>query len=88
MKSIVGVDISQGAVDQYNAQASNQGLAPEEMKAVIRKHLKAGTVEDPEYKDAVKKYFARHICRLDPWPEAFARSLARAGEEPSVGKAM
>lgn len=34
MKSIVGVDISQGAVDQYNAQASNQGLAPEEMKAV------------------------------------------------------
>ena len=64
-----------------------EGL-PEEMKAVIRKHLKAGTVEDPEYKDAVKEYFARHICRLDPWPEAFARSLARAGEEPSVGKAM
>ncbi|KAI0628798.1 S-adenosyl-L-methionine-dependent methyltransferase [Trametes polyzona] len=34
VKSIVGVDISQASVDQYNAQASNQGLEPEEMRAV------------------------------------------------------
>ena len=34
VKSIVGVDISQGVVDFFNLRASNQGLAPEEMKAV------------------------------------------------------
>ncbi|EPQ50567.1 S-adenosyl-L-methionine-dependent methyltransferase [Gloeophyllum trabeum ATCC 11539] len=33
-KSIVGVDISQGMVDQYNLRVSNQGIPPEEMKAV------------------------------------------------------
>ena len=33
-KSIVGVDISQAQVDQYNQSVSNQGILPEEMKAV------------------------------------------------------
>ncbi|KZT74040.1 S-adenosyl-L-methionine-dependent methyltransferase [Daedalea quercina L-15889] len=34
VKSIVGVDISQGMIDQFNLRVSNQGLAPEEMRAV------------------------------------------------------
>ncbi|EMD34311.1 hypothetical protein CERSUDRAFT_107518 [Gelatoporia subvermispora B] len=34
VQSIVGVDISSGSVDKYNTRASNQGLVPEEMKAV------------------------------------------------------
>lgn len=34
VKSIVGVDISQASVDLYNTHASNQGLAPKEMRAV------------------------------------------------------
>ena len=33
-KSIVGVDISQGVVDRYNLSVSNQGIPPEEMRAV------------------------------------------------------
>lgn len=33
-KSIVGVDISEGMVNQYNLRTHNQGLTPEEMKAV------------------------------------------------------
>jgi 2-polyprenyl-3-methyl-5-hydroxy-6-metoxy-1,4-benzoquinol methylase len=33
-KSIVGVDISQGMVDQFNTRVENQGIPSEEMKAV------------------------------------------------------
>ncbi|TFY81473.1 hypothetical protein EWM64_g2537 [Hericium alpestre] len=33
-KALVGVDISQGMVDVYNARVANQGIAPEEMRAV------------------------------------------------------
>ncbi|KAF9559595.1 S-adenosyl-L-methionine-dependent methyltransferase [Agrocybe pediades] len=33
-KSIVGVDISQGAVDVFNERVLNQGIPPEEMRAV------------------------------------------------------
>ncbi|PIL33006.1 hypothetical protein GSI_04455 [Ganoderma sinense ZZ0214-1] len=34
VKSIVGVDISQASVDHFNAQAANQSLEPDEMRAV------------------------------------------------------
>ena len=34
VKTVVGVDISQAAVNRYNAQAANQGLEPEEMQAI------------------------------------------------------
>ncbi|KAF4578383.1 S-adenosyl-L-methionine-dependent methyltransferase superfamily protein [Pleurotus pulmonarius] len=33
-KQIVGVDISQGLVDEYNLRVKNQGMSPNEMKAV------------------------------------------------------
>ncbi|KAF8638784.1 hypothetical protein AX17_001843 [Amanita inopinata Kibby_2008] len=33
-KAIVGVDISQGMVDQYNLRVSNQGIGAEEMRAI------------------------------------------------------
>jgi len=36
-KSIVGVDISQGMVDQYNLRVYNQGIPPEEMGAICTK---------------------------------------------------
>ncbi|KAI0318506.1 S-adenosyl-L-methionine-dependent methyltransferase [Amylostereum chailletii] len=38
-KSIVGIDISQNAVNEYNRRVGNQGLIPEEMQA-IRVELK------------------------------------------------
>jgi len=33
-KSILGVDISQGMVDQFNKRVENQGIPPEEMRAI------------------------------------------------------
>jgi len=37
VKTIVGVDISQGMVDQYNLRVYNQGIPPEEMHAICAK---------------------------------------------------
>ena len=33
-KRILGVDISQGMVDQYNLRVANQGISSDEMRAV------------------------------------------------------
>lgn len=41
---------------------------PTEVLAVLEKHEAAGTVHDPEYEEATKEYYRRHLCRLDPWP--------------------
>jgi proline iminopeptidase len=35
---------------------------------VLERHEAAGTVHDPEYEEATKVYYRRHLCRLDPWP--------------------
>ncbi|KAI0046938.1 S-adenosyl-L-methionine-dependent methyltransferase [Auriscalpium vulgare] len=43
-KTIIGVDISQGSVDEFNRRVENQGILPEEMRAV-RAELKG---EDSE----------------------------------------
>ncbi|RXW21817.1 hypothetical protein EST38_g4043 [Candolleomyces aberdarensis] len=48
-KSIVGVDISQGMVDLYNASAVNQGLLPEELRAVCVDILSEGLREDDPF---------------------------------------
>ncbi|KAJ8093480.1 hypothetical protein PM082_020337 [Marasmius tenuissimus] len=34
VKSVLGVDISQAMVDKYNERADNQGITPEEMRAI------------------------------------------------------
>ena len=49
-KSIVGVDISQRSVDLYNETVFNQGLSPDEMRAVCAE-LKgeAGELDDLKF---------------------------------------
>lgn len=66
VKSIVGVDISQGSVEQYNAQVSNQGLAPEEMRAVCME-LKGvpGELDDVKFDLIVVSSLAS--CRTNAW---------------------
>lgn len=41
---------------------------PAEVLTVLERHETAGTVHDPEYQEATKEYYRRHVCRLDPWP--------------------
>lgn len=50
-KKIVGVDISQGMVDWYNTRVANQGLDPEEMKAIC---VELKGEQQPDELDGVK----------------------------------
>ena len=34
-----------------------------------------GAYDHPDYQVAVKEFYRRHLCRLDPWPEALNRSI-------------
>jgi proline-specific peptidase len=33
-------------------------------------------------------YYARHVCRLDPWPECLQRAFARLAADPEVYQTM
>lgn len=49
-KSIVGADISQASIDVYNETVSNQGLSPDEMRAVcVELKGEAGELDDLKF---------------------------------------
>lgn len=57
---------------------------PEEVEATLRRHELAGTTDDPAYAAACEVFYRRHVCRLDPWPEEFLRSMKAIEEDPTV----
>ncbi len=52
---------------------------PADVQAVLDQHEAAGTVDSPEYEAATTEFYRRHLCRLDPLPEAQQRALDGAG---------
>ena len=42
---------------------------PPQVQATLLKHEKAGTTDHSEYKEAMRVFYDRHVCRVTPWPE-------------------
>ncbi|HUY96736.1 MAG TPA: proline iminopeptidase-family hydrolase [Verrucomicrobiae bacterium] len=52
---------------------------PDDVRATLDHHEAIGLTACPEYQGAVAAFYRRHVCRLQPWPTAFERSLAETG---------
>lgn len=61
---------------------------PEEVKAVLSRHEAAGTTDHPDYAKATKAFNARHVCRLDPLPDAVKRTNAAMEADSHVYNLM
>jgi proline-specific peptidase len=53
---------------------------PEDMQKIIREKEAAGEFHNPEYREAMRAYYERHVCRLTPWPECLTRALEKMGQ--------
>lgn len=49
---------------------------------VLRRPPPAHEGTDSEYDRALDRFYRTHLCRLDPWPAPFARSMAYTAERP------
>src|ERR1700733_10537870 len=47
---------------------------PEPHRTVLNDLGGRGEYDHPDYKAAVDEFYRRHLCRLDPWPDAMVRS--------------
>lgn len=65
------------AVREMNAL---KGQLPDDVQRTLAHHERRGFFDCPEYTAAIMVFYKRHLCRLDPWPEAVERSLG-----PSFG---
>ncbi|KAJ7434631.1 proline-specific peptidase [Mycena galericulata] len=77
-----------------SAKLRNEKLArlrpglPEDVQAAFKKHEAAGTTKSEEYKAAMMVFWAKHACRLQPFPPEFLHSINLADEDPTVLDAM
>jgi proline iminopeptidase len=59
---------------------------PCDTQAMIYRHEVLGSVESEEYQRAMQEYLKRHLCRLDPMPDAMQR--ASMGFAPVVAETL
>lgn len=55
------------------------------VKEVIERHQREGTTSDPEYKEAYRKFWASHACRMDPIPDEVQRTFSSLEQEDGGG---
>nr|SAI82909.1 HrnP; Putative L-amino acid amidase/ proline iminopeptidase; alpha/beta hydrolase fold; Pfam00561 [Streptomyces sp. CMB-0406] len=54
----------------------------------LRKHEAAGTTDSDEYIEAMLVFYARHVCRVQPWPGELMASYMEAVSDPTVYRTM
>jgi L-proline amide hydrolase len=61
---------------------------PEAVQATLLRHEADGTTDAPEYEAATMAFYARHVCRIQPFPPEVAASFAGIAEDPTVYHTM
>jgi L-proline amide hydrolase len=62
-------------------------LLPAEVQEALLRHEAAGTTDSNEYRDAMMRFYQRHLCRI-PFPEPLQRSFQQLEDEPTVYHTM
>jgi L-proline amide hydrolase len=69
------------------ANRLREGLPPA-VQATLLRHEKAGTMDSREYNAALRVFYDKHVCRINPWPPEVQRSIDAATEDPTVYMTM
>ncbi|MEV8409168.1 proline iminopeptidase-family hydrolase [Streptomyces niveus] len=57
---------------------------PPETQASLLRHEAAGTTDSDEYLSAMRVFYDRHVCRVQPWPQDFLSSFMEIYNDPTV----
>jgi L-proline amide hydrolase len=61
---------------------------PAQVQETLTRHEEAGTTADPEYLEAMRVFYERHVCRVVPWPDCVVRTFAQIDADPTVYHTM
>jgi L-proline amide hydrolase len=61
---------------------------PDGVDAELRRHEEAGTTASDGYFEAMRPFYARHVCRISPPPRPYLASLYEIHNDPTVYHAM
>ncbi len=54
----------------------------------LRAHESAGTTDSTEYRQAMRVFYERHVCRVVPMPDEVAATFAAMDDDPTVYHTM
>jgi L-proline amide hydrolase len=57
---------------------------PPATQQALTAHEAAGTYEDPAYLAAMRVFYDKHVCRMQPWPQDFVSSFMEIYNDPTV----
>ncbi len=88
LRSIV-IANSPASMALWVAEANRLRLdLPADIQDALLRHEAAGSTAHPEYEAATRAFYARHVCRLDPWPEEVTRTFEAMASDPTVYASM
>jgi len=61
---------------------------PPGVNDTLLRHEAAGTTDTDEYHEAMRPFYERHVCRLNPWPRDYLASFYEIYNDPTVYYAM
>jgi proline iminopeptidase len=77
---ISNVTASNGSYEKYVNKLRQK--FPSGIRKILEKYEAKEEYDAPEYQDAMHRYFyVKYMCRLEPWPEPFARSVQHTNTE-------
>jgi L-proline amide hydrolase len=80
---------SPASMIQWVAEANRlREELPPEVQQTLLKHETAGTVDSPEYLEAMQLFYDRHVCRVVPNPDYVQRTFASIEKNPEVYHTM
>ena len=76
---------SPASMIQWVTEANRLRLSlPSDVQATLQRHEAAGTTNSSEYQSAMMTFYRRHVIRMDPMPDAVARTFAKLERNPQV----
>jgi L-proline amide hydrolase len=79
---------SPASLELWSAEADRlRSALPPEVEETLRTHETAGTTDSEAYRDAMRVFYDRHVCRV-PWPDELSRTFAAMDEDPTVYHTM
>lgn len=88
LRALVIAD-SPASMELWSAAAGTlRAELPSEVDDVLREHEAAGTTDSPEYQEAMRAFYARHVCRLQPMPAEVVATFEAMDADPTVYQTM
>lgn len=88
LRSLILAD-TPSSMELYSAELTRlRDQLPADVEKTLRQHEEAGTTDTEEYRQAMRAFYERHLCRLNPRPPELLRTFSFLEEESTVYNAM